>query len=96
MAGKPARPGAPAEPAEEPVPPRAFDTARLLKEEKASRPEEVVRVILDLYLAGDVRPAARAKLVDFLSEGEPAGPVLDRRVREAVQAILTMPEYQLA
>ncbi len=78
------------------VPPRAFDAARLLQEEGARQPEDVVRVLLDLYLPGGARPEARAKLVTFVAEGKPAGPALDRRVREAVHAILTMPEYQLA
>jgi uncharacterized protein (DUF1800 family) len=78
------------------VPPRALDSARLLQEEGASRPAEVARLLLDLYLPGGVRPEARAQLEAFLAEGKPTGPALDRRVREAVHAILTMAEYQLA
>jgi uncharacterized protein (DUF1800 family) len=81
---------------EEPPPPKAFDPARLLQEEKAGRAEDVVRVLLDLYLGGGVRPEAQAKLTAFVAEGKPAGAVLGRRVREAVGAILAMPEYQLA
>jgi hypothetical protein len=81
---------------EEYVPPRAFDPARLVHEEGVSRPEDVVTALLDLYLPGGARPEARAKLVAFLAEGPPTGPALDRRVREAVHAILTMAEYQLA
>jgi uncharacterized protein (DUF1800 family) len=104
-AGKPTKPMAPANGSEGPLPPRALDPARLLQEEaggvgrpapSASRPEDVVRVLLDLYLPGGVRPEARAKLVAFVAEGKPTGPALDHRVREAVQAILTMAEYQLA
>jgi hypothetical protein len=53
-------------------------------------------VLLDLYLPGDVRPEVRAKLVAFVAAGQPAGPRLARRVREAVHAILTMAEYHLA
>jgi len=45
---------------------------------------------------GGVRAEVRAKLVAFLAEGNPAGPALSRRVREAVHAILSMAEYQLA
>ncbi len=81
---------------EEPAPPLAFDPARLLAEEGVSRPEDVVRALLDLYLPGGVRPEVRAKLVAFVAEGNPAGPALARRVREAVHAILTTAEYQLA
>jgi hypothetical protein len=83
-------------PVGEPKPPKAFDAARLLEEEGVSRPEDVVRVLLDLYLPGDVRPEARAKLVAFVSEDQPSGAALARRVRETVHAILTMPEYHLA
>jgi hypothetical protein len=61
-----------------------------------SRPEDVVRSLLDLYLPGGVRPDVRAKLVAFMARGKPAGAALDRRVREAVHAILAMAESQLA
>jgi hypothetical protein len=49
-----------------------------------------------VHLPGGLRPAAEAKLVAFVQEGNPKGPALDRRVRETVHAIMTMPEYQLA
>jgi uncharacterized protein (DUF1800 family) len=78
------------------VPARAFDPARVMEEENVTRPVDIVRVLLDLYVPGGVRAETRAKLVDFLSEGQPAGAVLTGRVREAVHAILTMPEYHLA
>jgi hypothetical protein len=81
---------------EEPAPPRAFDPARLLQEEGVSRHEDIVRSLLDLYLPGAARPDVPAKLVAFMARGKPAGAALDRRVREAVHAILTMAEYQLA
>jgi hypothetical protein len=35
-------------------------------------------------------------LTAFVADGKPAGAALDRRVREAAHAILSMPEYQLA
>jgi hypothetical protein len=38
----------------------------------------------------------RAKLVDFVADGKPSGPALACRVREAVHAILSVAEYQLA
>jgi uncharacterized protein (DUF1800 family) len=82
--------------AEGQVPPRAFDPARLIHEEKAARPEDVIGVLLDLYVPGGVRAESRAKLVAFVAEGKPAGAALDRRVREAVHAILAMVEHQLA
>jgi hypothetical protein len=81
---------------EEQPPPLALDPARLLREERVNRPDDVVRVLLDLYLPGGVRPEVQLKLVAFIGDGQPTGPMLDRRVREAVHAILSMPEYQLA
>jgi hypothetical protein len=77
-------------------PPIALDPARVLKEEGVSRPEDVVRVLLDLYVPGGVRAVSREKLIAFVAEGKPVGAELARRVRETVHAILTMPEYQLA
>jgi uncharacterized protein (DUF1800 family) len=77
-------------------PPRAFDSARVVEEEKATKPEDVVRVLLDVYVPGGVRDGAREKLVAFMAEGKPTGREFSKRVRETVHAILTMPEYQLA
>jgi uncharacterized protein (DUF1800 family) len=91
--GSAARPG---ETPEEPAPPRAFDPARLLDDEGVSQPDAIVGALLDHYLPGGVRPAARAKLVAFVAAGNPTGPALARRVRESVHAILSMAEYQLA
>jgi uncharacterized protein (DUF1800 family) len=92
---KPKAPTPPSKP-EEPPPAKAFDSARVLQEEKVTKPEDVVRVLLEVYLPGGVSPAAHAKLVAFVAKGNPAGPALERRAREAVQAILGMPESQLA
>jgi uncharacterized protein (DUF1800 family) len=78
------------------APPSALDPARLLREEKVSRPADVVRALLELYVPGGFPAEARARLVDFIAEGNPGGADLDRRAREAVHAILTTAEYQLA
>ncbi len=77
-------------------PPTALDPARILHEEKVTRPEDVVRVLLDLYVPGGVPAASRAKLVAFAAEGNPTGAALQRRAREVVHAILSMAEFQLA
>jgi hypothetical protein len=81
---------------EEPPPAKNLDPARILQTEKVTAPEDVVRVLIDLYLPGGVSASARAKLVAFVAEGKPTGAALERRVREAVHAIVSMPEYQLA
>jgi hypothetical protein len=79
-----------------PEPPLAFESARILAEERVSCPEDVVRALLDLYLPGGVRSEVRAKLVAFVADGKPSGPALACRVREAVNAILSVADYQLA
>lgn len=76
-------------------PPRALDPVRVLDEEKATEPADAVRVLLDAYAPGGVRPEAAEKLTAFLADGKPTGVEFARRAREAVHAILTMPEYQL-
>jgi hypothetical protein len=78
------------------VPPLALDSARPVHDAGVTRPEAIVRVLLDVYLPGGVPPEAKKSLVAFVAEGNPVGPALDHRVREAVHAILTMAEYQLA
>jgi uncharacterized protein (DUF1800 family) len=81
---------------EEVAPPRAFDPARLVAEEGVQQPEEVVRVLLDFYLPGGLRPEAQTRLFGFVAQGPSSGPGRDRRIRETVHAILTLPEYHLA
>ena len=70
VAGKATPPAAPAEMPEEPAPPLAFESARILAEERVSCPEDVVRALLDLYLPGGVRSEVRAKLVAFVADGQ--------------------------
>jgi hypothetical protein len=81
---------------EEPPPQDRFDPARLTRNARVTTAEDVVRVLVDVYLPGGVRDEARKKLVAFVAAGKPTGPALDRRVREAVYAIMSLPEYQLA
>jgi uncharacterized protein (DUF1800 family) len=90
-----AKTAVPGEIPEEP-PPKAYDPAHLLEQRRVSRPDDVVRILIDHYLPGGVRADARAKLAAFVAECKPTGPALARRVREAVHAMLTMAEYQLA
>ncbi|HWG44897.1 MAG TPA: DUF1800 domain-containing protein [Gemmataceae bacterium] len=92
----PTAPSKPADKPEESARPKAFDPARVIHEEKVTSGKDIVRVLLDVYLPGGVRPASEAKLIAFVEAGHPKGAALDRRVRETVHAILTMPEYQLA
>ncbi len=77
------------------TPPKALDPARVFEDEKATKPEDVVRALLDVYAPGGVREAAREKLVAFVADEKPTGLRLAHRAREATHAILTMPESQL-
>ena len=79
-----------------PEPNAVYDPADLVKRAKLTEAAKVVDFLLDLFLPGDVPAPARAKLVAFVAEGKPKDTALDRRVREAVHAIMSMPEYQLA
>jgi len=78
-----------------PPPPANMDVAALVHYEKATTPEAIVRVLVDLLLQGGIADAARAKLIAFIKDGGPKGDALDRRIREAAHTIMTMPEYQL-
>jgi hypothetical protein len=77
-------------------PARAFDAARILQEDNVRNAEDAARVLFDLYLSDDLRSEIRLKVASFLAQGNPTATELARRVREAVHAIWTMPEYQLA
>jgi hypothetical protein len=85
----------PAKP-EEPAPEANVDPARLIRQSKVTDPVEVVRILVDAFMPGGIRESARAKLIAFVSQGKPTEKALERRVREAVHAIISMPDYQLA
>jgi uncharacterized protein (DUF1800 family) len=76
--------------------PRLLDPARRLTEEEVQTPDGIVGVLLDQYVPGGIGRDTRTQLVAFVAAGNPAGPALDQRIREAVHAILTMAEYHLA
>ena len=83
--------------------PAAFDPARECSRhaprdglDLAQRVRSTLQALLDLYLPGGVGPQTQAQLAAFVAAGNPTGAALDHRVREAVHAILTMAEYQLA
>jgi hypothetical protein len=92
----PPPPAKPADKPEEAAPFQAFDVARAVHEEKAATARDIARLLIDIYLPGGVRPASEAKLIAFVEAGKPRGKALNRRIRETVHAILTMPEYHLA
>jgi uncharacterized protein (DUF1800 family) len=77
-------------------PPSHRDPAVLVDEEKAGTPEQIVDLLVELLLQGDISAKTRAKLIAFMAEGTPKEKNLHRRVRETFHAIMTMPEYQLS
>jgi uncharacterized protein (DUF1800 family) len=75
----------------------AVDPAALLRREGVTDPVRIVSFLAEILLDGELADAARARLVAFLGEGKlPQGPALDQRVRDAVHAMMTTPEYELA
>jgi hypothetical protein len=70
------------------APPAAFDPARIASE---SSVEYLVHMLLDTYLPGGARREMRDRLAVYLREDCTAS-----GIREAVHAIMTTPEYQLA
>jgi hypothetical protein len=79
-----------------PQPDSLRDVAGLVNRENASTPEQIITVLSDALLQGDMETEVRDRLVAFLADGQPTGPALQRRIRESAHAIMTMPEYQLA
>jgi hypothetical protein len=77
-------------------PPKALDPARFVDEAPDRTPRALAHVLTDRLVPGGVRRESIEKLAAFLANGKPSGPELAERVREAVHAVLTMPEYQLA
>src|SRR5262249_4200540 len=66
--------------------------ALLQKHKQDARP---VEFLVDLLFQGDITPAARQKLAEFLQAGNPKGADRDKRVRETAHHLLLLPEYQL-
>jgi hypothetical protein len=77
-------------------PPKSLDAARFLEEASDRTPEALARTLADRLVPGGVRRESVEKLAAFVANGKPSGSELAERLREAVHAILTMPEYQLA
>jgi hypothetical protein len=68
----------------------------MVRRQNLTEPDRIVAFYADLLVQGDLRAAARQKLIAFLEEGGPKGNDLDQRIREMIHAIMTTPEYQLA
>ena len=46
-------------------------------------------------LPGDLKPEIAGKLTSYIEKGDPANFVFEQRCRDAMYALLTLPEYQL-
>jgi uncharacterized protein (DUF1800 family) len=73
-----------------------LDVARIVKKEKVTDHDKIADLLLDWFLQGGVSASARTKLIDYLAKDSPKDVALERRIRAATHAVMTMPEYQLA
>lgn len=80
---------------EEPIE-ESVDLVPAVRQAAGNKPEAIITHLVELLLQGDMSEAARKKLTAYLAEGKPEEKQLDRRIREVIHAIMTMPEYQLA
>jgi hypothetical protein len=81
---------------EEPEPTPTYDPARHIGDLMSAAPEKVVERLLDVYLPGGLSAKKKETLTAFVAKDNPADKALKRRVREAVHAIISLPEYQMA
>ncbi|MBX9625645.1 MAG: DUF1800 domain-containing protein [Gemmataceae bacterium] len=95
---KSATKGAPGSESPPPAPPPEYDVAETLFAAKpADVPAVVTRAAVLLY-GEDLPPAARRKIESFLSAGAGKSvdsPAFRQKAREAVHALMCLPEYQL-
>ncbi|MBX9582495.1 MAG: DUF1800 domain-containing protein [Gemmataceae bacterium] len=87
-------------PGEEPPPPPdpKFDVAEVVLAAKPAGAPAVVARAAELLYGEGVPPAARSKVEAFLAAGgekDADGPAFRQKVREAVHALMCLPEYQL-
>ncbi len=75
---------------------RKLDPAAFARKHAGADQAKQVAFLLDLFLQGEVQPAVRQKLVDFLRAAEAQNVETEISLRELAHAILVLPEYQLA
>lgn len=80
----------------EAIEPLRANPAVLVQRHGGKEPDKQVGFIIDLLLQGDVAPAARGKLVEYLQQGGTSGAERLRRLKEIIHTVLVLPEYQLA
>jgi uncharacterized protein (DUF1800 family) len=79
-----------------PSPSPALDLMAVVRQEKPAGARETIRLLLDMFLQGEIDKEARKALEKFIAEGKADAAARDWRVRDAAHTIMTMPEYQLA
>ena len=83
--------------------PTAIDVAGLLQAQKLTTPEQIIGFFADLLVDGDLSPAKRQVLTDYLvagNDGKPRPfsldqPTIDNKVRGLIYLLATTPEYQM-
>jgi hypothetical protein len=79
-----------------------FDLMGIIRARNLTTPTEVLDHFLDLLVDGNISPARREILRDYLESDPPNGRLtldqrfVDERVRGLLHLITAMPEYQLA
>jgi uncharacterized protein (DUF1800 family) len=79
-----------------PSPRPNLDLMAVVRREKPVGPRETVRLLLDMFLQGEIDAQSRTALEKFIAEGKAEGATRDWRIRDAGHTIMTMPEFQLA
>lgn len=82
-------------PTDPPEPPEHFDVSLYSRKKNPGSPREFVAALSEQFFPGGLKEGAAPKLEAFISNGEPKGAALNRRIREAAHAMMCMPEYQL-
>jgi hypothetical protein len=72
----------------------SVDPLTLHRREQLAGPDEIVDFYGDLLLPGELSAAARGKLIAYLEKDRPSNFVFEQRCRDALHALLTIPEYQ--
>ena len=73
----------------------SVDPLTLHRREKIEEADKIVSYYGNLLLPGDAKPEIVGKLTNYIEKDDPSNFVFEQRCRDAMYAILTLPEYQL-
>ena len=73
----------------------SVDPLTLYRREGIHEPARVVEFYGNLLIPGDLKSEVAAKLTRYIEKDEPANFVFEQRCKDALYALMTLPEYQL-